>query len=119
MLAELLVQVISNPTTGVVLSLLLIFQWYNQYAKEQSVKNNLLAMKRIIGFTTKEDTTISENTALEEILDATLATIGARPPFRDEGKKVLTSVVEKFKNVSIRKMKRAANNVEILKKSPF
>jgi len=29
--------------------LLLLFQWYKQQAKEHSIKNNLLAVRRILG----------------------------------------------------------------------
>ena len=94
-------KIASNPAVSLILSLLLFFQWDRQYAKEQSVKNNLLAMKRII-----DAQNTPESKVLGEMLDATLATIGARSPFQKEGKRVLSFINEKFEKISNSEIKQ-------------
>lgn len=79
---NLMGEVLASPTTNVVLSLLILFQWWKQYAKEQSVKNNLSALRRIIISTAKaKNESLSDPALLIEIVDATLATLGSRRPF--------------------------------------
>ena len=90
-ISDFISQVLNPSTINIILSLLLLFQWYNNHAKEQSVKNNLLGIRRVLDSDKKN----SKNTTLKEFLDATLATIGARPPFIEDGKKMLDSVLKK------------------------
>ena len=88
---------------NVVLCLLLIFQWYKQYAKEQSVKNNLIAVKgaieRIQNLANTELATYKSKD-LVDILDATLATLGARHPFDEKREMVLNVIRKRFTSES-------------------
>ena len=73
---EIFTRLLETTTSSIILTLLLFFQWYKQHAKEQSIKNNLLAVRRIL------NKTLNANTeAATEALDATLASLGARGPF--------------------------------------
>lgn len=79
---------LTSQTFNIILTLLLVFQWLRSYAKEQSIINNVIAMRRIIergkggGASNKKD--------VIEILDATLATLGARSPFVKKMKQAVT-----------------------------
>jgi hypothetical protein len=91
---------------NIILSLLLLFQWYFGHAKEQSIKNNLLGIKRILDSDKKN----FENTSMKEFLDATLATIGARPPFIEDGKKILDSILRRNKATANGKIRQPNEN---------
>ena len=88
---------------NIIFSLLLVFQWYKGYAKEQSVKNNLLGIKVVLDSDKKNN----KYKALREFLDATLATIGARPPFVEKGKKMIQAIEKKFAKKSNGNIKQA------------
>src|SRR3989344_4457545 len=77
---------------NIIFPLLLVFQWYKGYAKEQSIKNNLLGIKIVLDSDKKNN----KYKALREFLDATLATIGARPPFVEKGKKMIRVIEKKI-----------------------
>lgn len=77
-----------SPIISVILSLLMFFQWYAGYAKEQSIKNNLLGIERTLSSYEK----CSDNVVLKEFIYATLATIGSRPPFIDAVKEKLNYI---------------------------
>lgn len=79
-----LIQVLGSPTFGVVLSLLLIFQWHKQHAKDQAVKNNLFAMRRkVLRSINKASSTVETEKAYDMVddIDAILATLDSRKPF--------------------------------------
>ncbi len=82
---------------NIILPLLLIFQWYKGYAKEQAIKNALFAAHRII----ERIQDPNKNSALDA-LDATLATLGARGPFRDGMKKCVDRALSLFKRESVK-----------------
>lgn len=63
-------------------------------------------MRRILELRTDINKTNDDNLILKEMLDSTLATVGARRPFEEEGKKVLTSVIESLKEISNMKIKK-------------
>ena len=78
------VRFLGSPTFGVVLTLLLIFQWYRQHAKEQAVKNILFAMRRkVIRSINKNSSTVETEKAHDMVddIDAILATLDSRKPF--------------------------------------
>lgn len=78
------VQFLGSPTFGVVLTLLLIFQWYRQHAKEQAVKNILFAMRRkVLRSINKNSSTLEIQKAHDTVddIDAILATLDSRKPF--------------------------------------
>ena len=85
------IKFIGSPTFGSILALFLIFQWYAGYAKEQSIKNNLLGIERTLSSYEK----CSDNVVLKEFIYATLATIGSRPPFIDAVKEKLNYISQK------------------------
>lgn len=102
-ISEFFSKLLDPSTINIVLSLLLAFQWYKGHAKEQSVKNNLLGIKIVLDSEKKNN----RNKALREFLDATLATIGARPPFVEKGKKTLQTIEKKFAKKSNGKIKQS------------
>lgn len=73
-LTDIFARLLEPTTISIILSLLFVFQWYKQRAKEQSVKLNLLGVRRILNRTANTD-------AATEALDATLASLGTRGPF--------------------------------------
>lgn len=85
-----LVQFLGSSTFGVILSLLIIFQWYKQHAKEQAVKNSLFAIRRKTERRIN-DQNFTPETAYDMVddIDAILATLGARKPFQETLGKVL------------------------------
>lgn len=85
-----LVRFLGSSTFGVILSLLLIFQWYKQHAKEQAVKNSLFAIRRKVERRINNQNFTPE-TAYDMVddIDAILATLGARKPFQETLGKVL------------------------------
>ncbi|HVU80167.1 MAG TPA: hypothetical protein VHD37_02265 [Candidatus Paceibacterota bacterium] len=87
-----IIYALGSATFGIILSLLLLFQWHRQYAKEQAVKNTLFAMRRKID-RWKMDKDIDPGRAADvmEDLDSVLATLGARGPF----KKAMDLVIQK------------------------
>lgn len=80
-----LIQVLGSPTFGVVLSLLLIFQWHKQHAKDQAVKNSLFAMRRKV-CRNINDSNFSQQKSYDLIddIDSVLATLGYRKPFQKQ-----------------------------------
>lgn len=78
-----IVSFIGSATFGVILTILILVQWDRQHAKEQTVKNNLFAMRRKVE-RWKADKDIEPGRAADvvEDIDAILATLGARGPFK-------------------------------------
>src|SRR3989344_394272 len=79
-----IVQFLGSPTFGVVLTLLLIFQWHRQHAKEQAVKNILFAMRRkVLRSINKNNSVVATEKAHDMVddIDAILATLDSRKPF--------------------------------------
>jgi hypothetical protein len=82
---------LGSPTFGVILSLLLVFQWYKQHAKEQAVKNSLFAHRRKFERTFLSSSNTNEQKRLSDTIDdvdAILATLGSRKPFQDKVEKM-------------------------------
>lgn len=112
---ETITQIITSPTTNVVLTLLLIFQWFRQQAKEQSVKNNLFSIRRMIDRTSDVESTqtITQKSAdLIDAIDSTLATIDVRIPFEKRLGETLDIIVTRFRKESLMDLKRLPNEVE-------
>ena len=92
------VQFLGSPTFGVVLTLLLIFQWYRQHAKEQAVKNILFAMRRkVLRSINKNSSTIETEKAYDMVddIDAILATLDSRKPFSKNLNQVIDMITER------------------------
>lgn len=86
---------------SIILALLLLFQWYSQHAKEQSIKNYLFSIKRMVarieGLNSVE--VMKEKARdLIDTIDATLATVGARHPFLIKVEEVLKKIRERFES---------------------
>lgn len=78
------IDLLGSPTFGVVLSLLLIFQWYKQHAKEQAVKNALFAMRRKVARRGNDQSFVYEPNRANDLvddIDSVLQTLGSREPF--------------------------------------
>ena len=82
---------------NIILTLLLIFQWDRSHAKEQSVKNNVFATRRMVaGLLGHNDEVVAQKAKdITENIDATLATVDARSPFTERLKHVLSMVRRK------------------------
>ncbi len=87
-----LFQIINSPTLNVVLTLLLLFQWYFSFAKERAIKNVLFAARITLNRN-------GEATSAIDILDAALATLDARQPFTEELKKLTKKIIGRFENI--------------------
>ena len=90
-----LIEAVGSPTFGIVLTLLLIFQWYKQHAKDQAVKNSLFSMRRKVCRKVSEKSFRSEqDTAYDMVddIDAILATLGSRKPFEKGLNKVINLI---------------------------
>ncbi len=90
---------LTSSTANIILTLLIIFQWVKQHAKEQSIKNNLFAIRRVVS-------RISDIRSSDVVdhLDAVLASLGAREPFSYAVKDKIKSILLDFKNDSKSKM---------------
>lgn len=87
---EVIRQLLPAPSTfNIILTLLIIFQWYKQHAKEQSIKNNLFAIRRTLEPVLNPEATI-------EFIDATLASLGSRRPFIEKLKETQEYIKCKF-----------------------
>lgn len=99
-----------NATTlNIILGLFIMFQWFRQYSKEQSIKNTLFAMRRILN-------SVPESTAAVETLDAALATLGARNPFVKRFCVVRDMIMERFQKEEIASVEELQNEKETGKK---
>jgi len=88
---EILLFIERNATTlNIILGLFIAFQWLQQHAKEQSVKNNLFAVRRILD-------SVPGSEAAVATLDAALATLGARNPFIKKFCEVRDMIIRQFK----------------------
>lgn len=113
---ETITQIVTSPTTNIVLTLLLIFQWFRQQAKEQSVKNNLFSIRRMIDRTSDAGSTqtITQKSAdLIDAIDSTLATLDVRIPFEKRIRETLDTIAMRFRKESLRDLKRLPNEVEV------
>lgn len=102
-----------SSVANVVLTLLLLFQWLKQYAKEQSVKNGLLAVRRIIGRITQSQKSAVASKAEDAVdsLDGVLATLDARHPFAKRLEGVLDSVQQKFQHEAKKEVKEIPGEI--------
>jgi len=67
-----------SAIANIVLTLLLFFQWFWDRSRERAVKNGVFAARRIISRIEND----SQAIAALDTIDAALATIGSRRPFR-------------------------------------
>ena len=67
-----------STIANIVLSLLLFFQWVWDRSRERAVKNGVFAARRIISRIGND----SQATAALDTIDAALATMGSRRPFK-------------------------------------
>jgi len=102
--------IVSSPITNVILTLLLLFQWYRADAKEQSVKNNLLGIRRMLSRLPKW-----KAYHLTDALDATLATLDTRLPFVVRLHEVLDGIKKRFRSESEKVIELVPNEEDILK----
>lgn len=109
-----LIQIFTSPITNVVLTLLIIFQWFWQRAKEQSVIDNLFSVRRIVGRTINYENNVlaQKSHDLVDVLDATLATLGARLPFTERINEVLDYIKDKNRLASKEKLEKFPNEIE-------
>lgn len=91
-------QLFNPQTLNIVFTLLLIFQWYRQHSKEQSVKNSLYSLRRIISRSKSSDSSIISQKAddLVDIIDAVLASVDGKPFFIMRVQEVINSVRRRF-----------------------
>ena len=91
----IMIDILTSPVFNVVLTLLIIFQWLYQRAKEQAIKNNLFALRNII--TKKRFHRISSNEidSLVEQIEAVLATLEARKPYKIAMKRLIEKIHER------------------------
>lgn len=82
---------------NIILSLLLFIQWLWNRAKEQSVKNNIFASRRMISMLTEHtDGVVAEKAKdMTENIDATLATLGVRSSFKERLKSICSLVLRR------------------------
>ena len=83
--------VLVSAIFNIVLTLLIVFQWFWDRARERAVKNALLAIKRIVLRLPRE-----KASDLLDVIDATLATIGARKPFSAWGTRTIEALHSRF-----------------------
>ena len=83
---------------NVVLTLFLVFQWWKNHSKEQSVKYGLFAVRSIVGRIsgTKLNEVSQRAEDAVDALDGVLATLDARPPFSRKSRQTMSDVHEKF-----------------------
>ncbi len=67
-----------SAIANIVLTLLLFFQWFWDRSRERAVKNGVFAARRIISRIGDD----AQATAALDTIDAALATIGSRRPFK-------------------------------------
>lgn len=110
----LISEIITSPVISVILTLLIIFQWYKQRAKEQSVKNNLLAIRRILSNsgTSEQTDSLQKTEDTINVLDATLATLGSRSPFVRRLNEVMTIIEKRFEIQAGADLTRTSNEIE-------
>ena len=75
-----LTEVFTSPVFTTILTLLLLFQWLWNRAKERSVVNGILATRRMIRRMAESEWNSVAADALDSI-DAVLASLGSRLPF--------------------------------------
>ena len=81
-----------SAVANIIFPLLIFFQWLRGYSRENVIKNNLVAIHRII-----KRINHPEAKSAFEVLDATLlATIGARRPFEEWTRKTIFSAKKNF-----------------------
>src|SRR3989344_630166 len=81
-----------STVINVVLSLFLLFQWYKNHAREEAVKNGVLAVHAMI-----ERLSDPRAQDILDSLDGTLATLGRRHPFIRWGDTLILSISTRFK----------------------
>ena len=83
-----------SEVANIVLSLLLIFQWYRDRAREGSIKNGLFAVRKMVS---RIENPTSQNAL--DALDASLATLGARRPYTERCRTMLAAILDKFRRL--------------------
>ena len=93
---------------SIILPLLILFQWYANRAKEDTIKNNLFAMRRMID-RMKGTVPILTNKAddLIDYLDGTLATLGVSNYF-------VARIEMIIKKIKMRNIEEARKELDIL-----
>lgn len=71
-----------SEVANIILTLFLLFQWYRDRAREEAIRNYILAGRRMV-------MRGSDSMAVIDALDATLSTLGSRKPFLEWGDGVL------------------------------
>lgn len=97
-LTQKIIQFLGSPTFGIVLSLLLIFQWYKQHAKDQAVKNSLFAMRRkVLRSINNSSSAVEKGKAHDMIddIDAILATLNSRKPFSKDLNQIVDMITKR------------------------
>ncbi|MCG2694033.1 hypothetical protein L6259_02040 [Candidatus Parcubacteria bacterium] len=87
-----ILSVVTSPVTNVVLTLLLIFQWFWGRAKEKAIKYNIFAIRRSINNEKKLD-----NKDILNFIDATLACLGSRVVFDRQLDSIMNWIKKKFR----------------------
>jgi len=83
---------------NIILPLLIFFQWHSNRAREDTIRNSLFGIRRMIErMKNSEPVMINKASDLIDSLDGTLATLGVRAPFADKAREV----IRKIKKVNI------------------
>lgn len=111
---SLISQITTWPNISVILTLLLAWQWHRQHAKEQSIRYNLLGLRRAAyrfnGLTDAQS--IQHKTDdLTDWIDATLATLDVRMPYKIKLQEVTESIIVKFRRESKRTLANLPNEL--------
>lgn len=113
---SVIVGVVTSPVMTLVVTLLFFFQWYRQHAKEQSIKNNLFSVRRILSRALKPETGLQNTNArdLIDYLDASLATLGARSPFTERVNDVVKNIKMRIKTESQEKIEKLPTEEKVM-----
>lgn len=84
-----------STVINIILVFLLAFQWFWDRSREHAVKNNILAARRAVS--RMSDPANAVAATVLDIIDAALATIGARRPFKEWSRDVYSFLRQRLK----------------------
>ncbi|OGI95582.1 hypothetical protein A2917_03455 [Candidatus Nomurabacteria bacterium RIFCSPLOWO2_01_FULL_42_17] len=76
-----------SEVINIILTLILSFQWFQDRARENAVKNGLFAIREMV-----ERTNVQSSPDILVALDSNLATLGVRRPYVERCKKLLSTI---------------------------
>lgn len=96
-----------SEVANIILGLFTFFQWFRYRAREEATRELVLASRRIVMRNNEPEDAV-------DVLDATLATLGARGPFVEWGDRVLKFLrvrSEGEKNSELSPIKKESNAI--------